>query len=59
MLLSVWASVDLRYFLKRFWGWVGSNFAFPLVEINQSWDSRLLAVEGPGRGGLRKVGGGG
>lgn len=29
---------------------------FPLVEINQSWESRLLAVEGPGGGGWRRVG---
>lgn len=26
------------------------------VEIHQSWESRLLAVKGPGGGGLRKEG---
>ena len=34
-------------------GGVGSNFAFLLVEINQSWESGLLAVKG---GGLREEG---
>lgn len=42
-------------FLKGIGGGAGSNFAFPLVEINQSWESKLLAVKMPG-GGLRKEG---
>lgn len=31
-------------------GGVGSNFAFLLVEINQSWESGSLAVKRPWRG---------
>lgn len=41
---SAW--VCLGYFFKRSWGWAWINFAFPLMEINQSWESRLLAVKG-------------
>lgn len=51
---SAW--VCLGYYLKRYWGWVGSNFAFPLVEINLSWESTVLAVKGPGGQGFRKKG---
>lgn len=43
-------------FSKGIGGGAGSNFAFLLVEINQSWESRLLAVKGPGGGCLRKEG---
>ena len=41
-------------FWKGLGGGAGSNFAFPLVEINQSWESELLAVKTPGGGGLMK-----
>lgn len=37
-------------------GGVGCNFAFPPVEINQSWESKLLAVKTPGGGVWRKEG---
>lgn len=43
-------------FSKGIGGGAGSNFAFLLVEINQSWESRRLAVKGPGGGCLRKEG---
>lgn len=40
--------------LKWCWGWGDSSFALPLVAINQSWESRLLAVKGPRGGSLRE-----
>ena len=49
--LCVWVT-----FLKGIGGGVGCNFAFPMVEINQSWESKLLAVKTPGGGVWRKEG---
>lgn len=43
-------------FEKGIEGGAGSNFVFCLVEINQSWESRLLAVKVPAGGGLKKEG---
>lgn len=50
------ACVCLGYFSKGIGGGAGPNFAFLLVEINQSWGSRVLAVTGPRGDGLRKEG---
>lgn len=51
---SAW--VYLVIFEKGMEGGAGSNFVFCLVEINQSWESLLLAVKVPGGGGLWKEG---